>query len=149
MRATALLRKDHRNVRDIVSKLGGAASGGRKGLLERLRSVLRLHLKLEEELFYPSVKGRPSRKAEASLQGVLDNHLALDGHLWELSSLDPRGGRFERALGDLSGSVDRHIREEQGLFKEARRLLSRKSLERIGAEMQERARVVGLPVHGG
>jgi hypothetical protein len=149
MRATRLLRKDHRDLRRLFVEKRALAemdASSRKEALVRLKKALALHLTLEEELFYPTVKERPSAEAVEALQAPLDRHSVVNLLLWELWRMDPSNPRFESLMAELRRAVERHIcDDERTLFEEARSHLSGGRMERLGLEMQARKRVAQSP----
>jgi iron-sulfur cluster repair protein YtfE (RIC family) len=139
MNATELLRHDHRAIEGLLARALRPGAASRRSLFLELKRVLGDHIRLEEEVFYPAVKGTPSPEAAASLGDFLDGHLHAASALEELSAMRPGGRRFGRKLDQLRAGLERHFRdEERGLFEEARRRLPGRRLEELGAVMAAR-----------
>lgn len=142
MTATEFLEGDHRAVRRLFARYrrtfrsGPAAKGA---LFSLIRRRLRLHLKLEEELFYPALQEAAAAGDGAPVEAALDAHFALERLLADLAAMHPARRGYDAKIEELRRRLDRHMREEErGLFGEARRRLSRDRLERLGAALAAR-----------
>ena len=101
-------------------------------------------MRLEEEIFYPAVRGGPSPEAAASLDSFLDGHLRTASALEELSGMRAEGRAYGLLVERLRLNLERHFREvERGLFVEARRRLSERGLRDLGSLMAGRRAVAG------
>jgi len=140
MRATALLRRQHRQVRDLLKTADHTEDAeGRRRLVDRLTWELKAHWTIEEELFYPAVRSAGTGKAEAAIMQAMEEHHVVDVILGELPGVDPEDERFVAKMRVLSDLVEDHIRqEEQALFKLAQKL-GRGELTELGRQMEARA----------
>ena len=60
-----LLKKQHREVEALFKKIEKTRSAEqRRALMAELASNLKLHMAIEEEIFYPAVQQLPAKKAE-------------------------------------------------------------------------------------
>jgi hypothetical protein len=109
---------------------------GRKQLLEEITAALELHTRLEEEIFYPAVRGLETRKAEEMVAEALEEHHVVDLVLKDLPKVDPEDERFEAKMTVLSELVEHHAdEEEKEMFKTAQRL-GDEELKALGERME-------------
>ncbi len=85
MNATRFLKKQHRDVKALFKRLEKAEEAGeRRALLREVTQKLELHTKLEEETFYPAVRGLETKKAEEMIAEAYEEHHVVDLVLEEL-----------------------------------------------------------------
>ncbi len=114
MKATTLLRGQHKQVRDLFKKIENTESPDmRRRLLGRVEGELSAHTKIEEEIFYPAVRSLETRKAEELVNEAYEEHHVVDLVLNELPQVDPGDERFEAKMTVLSELVDHHAKEEE------------------------------------
>jgi hemerythrin superfamily protein len=139
MKATDLLKKQHKDVKALfkkVEKTGDAE--GRRELMEQIGQMLALHTRLEEEIFYPAVRGLETRKAEAMIAEAFEEHHVVELVLKDLPNVDPEDERFEAKMTVLSELVEHHVEEEEGeMYKLAERL-GKDELQRLGQQIEAR-----------
>jgi len=137
MKATDILKKQHREVKALFKKVEDTEdSRGRKQLLEQITQALKLHTRLEEEIFYPAVRGLETRKAEEMVAEALEEHHVVDLVLQDLPNVDPQDERFEAKMTVLSELVEHHAdEEEEEMFKSAQRL-GDDELKALGERME-------------
>lgn len=57
--ATHILTRDHRTVEELFEKYEGASGAERKrAIAEKICNELKIHAMIEEEIFYPALKGK-------------------------------------------------------------------------------------------
>lgn len=144
LNAIDLLTRDHEVVRDLLSDLSETtdrATKRRQDLLEKIGRELRVHAKIEEEIFYPALRDAARNKEQQKLvHEALEEHRAVEELVLpdlEKTKVDTVqfGGRA-KVLKDL---VEHHAEEEeQEMFEQARELLSEEELQELGARMQAR-----------
>jgi hemerythrin superfamily protein len=139
MKATDLLKKQHRDVKQLFKKLERTESASeRRQLMTEIAQELQVHTKIEEELFYPAMRDVPSKKAEEMVSEALEEHHVVDLVLNELPQVDPEDERFEAKMTVLSELVLHHAdEEEKEMFKLATKL-GKEELEELGEQMQAR-----------
>src|SRR5262249_26952896 len=90
MNAMTLLRQQHKQVRDLFKKVEKTEDPDeRRSLLDRIAGELAMHTKIEEEIFYPAVRGLGTEKAEEMIREALEEHHVVDLVLAELPEVDP------------------------------------------------------------
>jgi hemerythrin-like domain-containing protein len=139
MKATELLKKQHREVKGFFKELEKTEDArGRKRLMEQIGQALQLHTRLEEEIFYPAVRGLETRKAEEMVAEAFEEHHVVKLVLAELPRVNPEDERFEAKMTVLSELIRHHVEEEEKeMFKLAQKL-GRNELESLGEQMEER-----------
>ena len=135
MDALQLLKEQHTEVDDLLSKLENARSQDRRqALFEEMADKLAAHATIEEKIFYPAVK---SKKTEELVLESVEEHLSIKRVLADMLELDVEDEQFDAKLAVLKEQVDHHAHEEEEkeLFPEVRKLLSKDELEGLGGEM--------------
>ena len=65
MKATDLLKKQHKEVKGLFKKVEKTEDAReRKQLMEEITRALEMHTRIEEEIFYPAVRGLETKKSE-------------------------------------------------------------------------------------
>jgi hypothetical protein len=96
------------------------------------------HTLIEEEIFYPAVRGLETQKAEEMVLEAYEEHHVVKLVLAELPRVNPEDERFEAKMTVLSELVKHHVEEEEKeMFKIAQKL-GRNELESLGEQMEER-----------
>lgn len=144
MRATELLARDHRAVRDLflqferTSPDDGAA---RQDLFDRIVDELDVHARAEEEVFYPAL-----RTASRRIDDAEAGHQHLRSVIGEAQGREPASEEFTAGVRRIKQVVLAHVaEEEQGIFLDAERL-GADALEQLGARMEERKQELGRAV---
>jgi iron-sulfur cluster repair protein YtfE (RIC family) len=141
MDATALLQQEHDRVkqlfRDFEAAHGSAAL--RKAVMKAIKTELRAHTDVEEEVFYPAVMRLRDDEAREAVRDALEEHHLVDGLIAELDALEPEDARYDAAVQALRQNLERHMeREEQAMFAQARIHLTDERLEKLGRQMAAR-----------
>jgi predicted helicase len=139
MKATDLLKRQHKDVKTLFKKLENADSAReRRQLLNEIASRLEGHTLVEEEIFYPAVRGLETSKAEEMVLEAYEEHHVVKLVLAELPRVNPEDERFEAKMMVLSELVEHHVEEEEKeMFKLAQKL-GKDELESLGEQMEER-----------
>jgi hemerythrin superfamily protein len=140
MNAIQLLEADHQRVKDLFEQFRSAGERAHKkkqGLAEQVFTELRVHTRLEEEVFYPAV-----REQDGDLSGTiaesLEEHHVVDVLMEELQGLSPEEEPYEAKFTVLMENVEHHIEEEESeLFPKAKKRLG-KELDQLGQAMADR-----------
>lgn len=153
--ATHILAADHRAVEELFDRFKAARDKGKKAeIAAQICNELKIHAQIEEEIFYPALRGQIDEdllnEAYVEHDGakVLINDLVASGADDEF---------FEAKVIVLSEEIKHHVKEEEkqqdNMFQQARaagvdldalgeRLLARKR------ELKEMADTAGLPPAG-
>jgi hemerythrin superfamily protein len=145
MHALKLLNEDHSIVRILFERLEGtekAAHEKKNDLFAEIRRELQIHLKGEEEIFYPALKalngGGWNLVSEA-----LKQHKDIEQLLTQISRLKPSDRNYDEKIEMLIESVDRHFEGEEGeIFRFAEENCSLEQLEDLGRQIEERKKIL-------
>jgi hemerythrin superfamily protein len=138
MKATDLLKKQHRQVEKLFKQCEKTEDARqRRQFMEQIASALRLHTKLEEEVFYPAVREIGSSKAEEMIDEAFEEHHVVDLVLAELPKVDPEDERFQAKMTVLSELVEHHVEEEEEeMFPMAEKKLGAERIKELGQKME-------------
>jgi hypothetical protein len=133
---TQLLKQQHREVESLFQKLERTEDPNTcRSLLEEIQAKLELHMRIEEEIFYPAVRGLETKKSEETIHEAYEEHHVVKLVLAELPDSDPDDERFHAKMTVLSELIEHHVEEEEKeMFKMARRL-GAAQLEELGERM--------------
>jgi hemerythrin superfamily protein len=122
--ATAILREDHRKVKELFSqyeRIGDeAAADSRLELYLEIRKELAVHSDIEEEIFYPAIDSLRSKDEEAGdrVHEAREAHLEIRTLLEELAEMQPEDDEFNDRMKALIESVTDHAdKEEEEIFR--------------------------------
>jgi hemerythrin superfamily protein len=141
MKATDLLKKQHRQVEKLFKQCENAKQPRqRRELMDQIVQMLKMHTKIEEEIFYPAVRELGTSKAEEMIDEAFEEHHVVDLVLAELPEVDPEDERFEAKITVLSELVDHHVEEEEGeMFPMAEKKLGAERVKELGQQMEQMA----------
>lgn len=150
--ATHILAADHRTVEGLFEEFEKATSKERKAkLAQTICTELKIHAQIEEEVFYPALKGKIDddllREAYVEHDGakVLINDIVASG---------PDDEFFDAKVTVLSEEIKHHVKEEEkqhdNMFQQAR--AADVDLDALGQamlarkeELKKQAETAGLP----
>jgi hemerythrin superfamily protein len=141
MKATDLLKKQHRQVEKLFKQCENAKQPRqRRELMEQIVNMLKMHTKIEEEIFYPAVRELGTTKAEEMIDEAFEEHHVVDLVLAELPEVDPEDERFEAKITVLSELIEHHVEEEEGeMFPMAEKKLGAERVKELGQRMEQMA----------
>jgi hemerythrin superfamily protein len=141
MNALNLLKKDHASVRTLFGRFertGKTDLEKRNDLLAQIRREIQIHLRAEEEIFYPALKALNGEGRQLVSQ-ALNDHKDINDLLTQISRLKLTAKNFDDRFEALIESVDHHVEEEEGeIFRFAEENCSEQELEDLGRQIQER-----------
>ena len=140
MDALTLLKQDHKTVNALFrkyEKLGDRAFVSKREVVDQIIEELSVHAVIEEQVFYPAVKGISEDLKDHVLESLEEHHV-VKWVLDELVSLDPEHERFDAKVTVLIENVRHHVKEEETeFFPEVREVLGRKVLGEIGDLLEQ------------
>jgi len=138
--AITLLKQDHKTVNALFrtfEKLGDGATVSKRNVVDQIIAELSVHAAIEEQVFYPAVKGISDDLKEHVLESLEEHHI-VKWVLSELESLDSEAERFDAKVTVLIENVRHHVKEEETeFFPLVREALGRKVLGEIGDVMEK------------
>ena len=129
----AMLKRDHREVEELLTKLGESKPGPRRrGNVDKVERALTLHMRIEEQLVYPLV-ARAVGEEEAK-EAEVEHGLVREG-LTQLRALVDEPG-FGAVVEMLKAGIKHHVKEEEKeIFPALKRKIDRETLRVVGDEM--------------
>ena len=145
--AIALLKADHQRVRrllDDLEKTQDSAVSKREKLLATIEQELKIHTKIEEEVFYPAFFEAARKMDDRELYfESLEEHHVVDLVLPEIKEVDPHSDQFAAKAKVLKDLVEHHAEEEETeMFPRVRKLMPRAELVRLGEDLTRAKAVV-------
>jgi hemerythrin-like domain-containing protein len=143
MNAIELLKQEHQEALSVLDELELAEEEmdeeeTAQGLqtFTRLYGMLKLHTRLEEEVFYPALE--QFNETREQVREAYREHERVDELLAQLANLAPANESFQDLLSELRDSLDQHIEEEEGeLFPKAEDLCGLTRLNELGRQMEQ------------
>lgn len=140
--AIALLTEDHNAVTKLLKKFEKLAENDSKSpnkekaeLVKKICAELTIHAQIEEEIFYPAVRGAIDDDPIMDEADV--EHAAVKALITQLESMTPQDDHYNAKVVVLGEQVEHHIKEEQDeMFPKVKK--SRLDLEALGAELMQR-----------
>jgi hypothetical protein len=150
--AITLLKSDHRTVEDLFEKYSKARGEDRKAaLVKQLCTELMVHTMIEEEIFYPALRGKVD---DHILDEAYVEHDGAKMLIAELLDSSPDADFYDAKVMVLREDIKHHVKEEEkpseGMFAQARsagvdlKALADKLMERK-EELKELFEAEGLP----
>lgn len=119
--AIALLKADHRKVEDLFAKFESAADGKKSAIAMQICNELKIHTIIEEEVFYPALKGKI--EAETYTEAYVE-HDGAKVLINDIVASSPEDEFFDAKVKVLSEEIKHHVHEEEarseGMFAQAR-----------------------------
>jgi hemerythrin superfamily protein len=150
--AIALLKADHRKVEGLFEQFEKAKDASKKQkICHEICTELKIHTMIEEEIFYPALRGKVE---DDMLDEAYVEHDGAKVLVNDLESSSPDADFYDAKVSVLSEEIKHHVGEEEmpkeGLFAQARetdvdlvalrdRMLARKE------ELMAQAESAGLP----
>ena len=142
---TSMLRQDHKKVEDLFEEFKKAESpSARLRVARQAFKELKVHSKLEEEIFYPAFRKSGEEGAEDQVGEAYEEHHVVDLLMAELERMGSGDDKFKHKFTVLAELVTHHAKEEEReMFPAAES--SDLDLERLGKQAQERKRQLQHP----
>ena len=143
MDAIQLLKTDHQKVKELLAQLAQTTTRAvkkRSELLSQIRLNLKAHTTIEEEIFYPAFKQAGDKEEAKMYYEALEEHRAAgDLVLPDLLNTAPDSDQFSGRAKVLKELIEHHVKEEEEqMFKEAKKLLSKDELNELGKQLEQR-----------
>jgi hypothetical protein len=151
--AIALLKADHRKVEDLFEQFEKASgASAKRKICHQICVELKIHATIEEEIFYPALRGKIE---DDTLDEAYVEHDGAKVLINDLESSTPDADFYDAKVTVLSEEIKHHVKEEEmpseGMFAQARatgvdlvalrdQMLARKQ------ELMAQSEGAGLPV---
>jgi hemerythrin-like domain-containing protein len=140
MDALRLLKEDHEKVKKLLSDIESTTERAvktRTSELARLKQELTIHEAIEEEIFYPALKEH-AKTREIALEAY-EEHGVVDMIMAEIEQTPVEDETWIAKFTVMKENLEHHIEEEEGeMFKQARQVFDKETLEDLGERMQAR-----------
>jgi hemerythrin superfamily protein len=150
--AIQFLTQDHREVEELFDKFEKASgSSAKEQLARQICTELKVHSMLEEEIFYPALRGKIDND---DLDEAYVEHDGAKMLINEIEAGSPEEDFYEAKVKVLQEQIEHHVKEEErqqdNIFSQARK--TDVDLQALGeqmaarkAELMEMAETEGLP----
>jgi len=147
-----LLAQDHREVEELFAQFEKASgTSAKEKLVRRICTELKIHSMIEEEIYYPEIRGKVE---EDSLDEAYVEHDSAKLLINELEAAEPDESFYDAKVKVLQELIEHHVKEEEkqrdNLFQQTR--AAEVDLEALGerlaarkAELKAKAESEGLP----
>lgn len=132
--AVDFLVNQHRELEHMLDQIANEKDDEkRKDLFAAASDQLTVHIKSEEEIFYPAVN---AARTEDALLESLEEHLSLKRFLADLLDMHPSEQTFEPKFKVLKEQTEHHHKEEEEhLFPKVRQSLTTAERGALGQDM--------------
>ena len=150
--ALKLLAQDHREVEELFAQFEKASGEGRKEkLAKQICTELKIHAQIEEEIFYPAIRGKID---DDDLDEAYVEHDGAKVLINEIEVAEPSDDFYDAKVKVLQEEIEHHVKEEEkmhgNIFQQTRK--TDVDLEALGeqlaarkAELKQLAQTQGLP----
>ena len=139
--AIELLKKDHRQVEALFKQFEQLQEDDEDAVepvIETICTELKIHDKLETELFYPAVRDEAGDEEEDLLNEAEVEHTSVKQLIEAIESMAPGDEKRNAHVTVLSEYVKHHVQEEEKeLFPKVKKMAGL-DLKELGAQMKER-----------
>jgi iron-sulfur cluster repair protein YtfE (RIC family) len=137
MLATEILTNDHRQAMSLIEMLEGAkdGTGAYAGTFNQLEAALHLHMREEEEIYYPAL----AQYGEFSdiMDDSIAEHEMVKQRLAQMGELVPSSPEFQELLQEIKTAIEAHVvKEEDDIFPESIEVLGADQIEMLGDEIE-------------
>ena len=141
MNAIDLLKEDHARVKKLFKAFEKAKEGDHDAIEDIITSActeLKVHSKIEEEIFYPAVRAKADHELEELLNEAKVEHGSVDGLVEKLTTVKMDDEMYKANFTVVVEYVKHHVQEEEKeMFPKVRKL---KGLDLNDLARQLRAR---------
>ena len=145
--AISLLKADHREVEGLFKSFKSAKSAAEKeSLAKKICTALKLHTRIEEEIFYPAFIEATGDK-ELHNEALVE-HEGAKRLIEEIENSGAADPLFDARIKVLSEMIKHHVKEEErfnGMFTKAR--IARMDLRALGILLEARKQELSSGPH--
>ncbi|HEY0150061.1 MAG TPA: hemerythrin domain-containing protein [Allosphingosinicella sp.] len=138
LNAIQLLARDHREVEELFEKFENASGDGKKETIARsICTELKVHTMIEEEIFYPALRGKID---DDDIDEAIVEHDGAKVLINDIEAGSPDDQFYDAKVKVLKEEIEHHIKEEEkqhdNLFSQARK--ADVDLDALGEQMAAR-----------
>jgi len=140
MRATTILKKDHRVVSGLFWTLQQTTNPSiRKSIFSQIQNQIEIHAAAEEEIFYPAVRNLYTATAEQQVDEARHEHQQIKDLLHQIATTDANSFEFMSKVNELKEKVEHHVEEEENeMLPMAENQMSNDELDHLGRRIHDR-----------
>jgi hypothetical protein len=135
--AVTLLKKDHRQVEEWFDEYEQLEDAGEKqALFRQIALALKVHTKIEEEIFYAEERGEVE---DDMLDEAQVEHESAEKMIAEIEAMKPSDDLYDAKVRVLGEYIKHHVKEEEqpgGIFAQAKR--GDQDLDEMGERLKVR-----------
>ena len=150
--ALKLLSADHREVEALFEKFEKASRDGTKEkIAKQICTELKIHAQIEEEIFYPALRGKIS---DDDLDEAIVEHDGAKVLINDIEAGSPDDDFYDAKVKVLQEEIEHHVKEEEkqrdNIFTQARKtdvdlVALGEQMAARKQELQDQAESEGLP----
>lgn len=134
-----IIHEDHRKLEELFKEyedLESSAYESKEKLVRRIRKLMRLHMSMEEKIFYARAEDSLEGENKSIVQEGIAEHDVAQRILEELSVTHPEDPQFYARVKVLSENTAHHImEEEEELLPKVQEKISSEDLATLGEAM--------------
>jgi iron-sulfur cluster repair protein YtfE (RIC family) len=145
--AITLLKADHRAVEKLFSQFETARDADRKkALADKICQELKVHMQVEEEIFYPT--SREFLADEDIVDEAVVEHAAAKDLIAEIETMQPNEELYDAKVTVLQEQIEHHVEEEETeYFPKLRK--TGMDMKDVGAQLKSRKEELMARMEGG
>ncbi len=117
--AIALLKADHREAEEAFDSFETATRAKKIAIARKVCVALKVHTRIEEEIFYPAIKGKIEK---GMVNEAVVEHASAKDLIAQIESMDGSEELFDAKVTVLGELIQHHVDEEESeMFKQARK----------------------------
>lgn len=141
-----LLKRDHQAVTKLFQRFHGSQDRNRRSVAEKICKELEVHTQVEEELFYPVIRG-VDQELERLVEEAVQDHQRVSEQIQTVRAhMRQEGGDegdLETLMTSIEQDVEHHVIEEEGeIFPRVEEKLDDRRRSEMGTRAEERKRAL-------
>jgi len=134
-----LLKKDHKEVKQLFKKIGKSSDSAvklREKTYQQIAKELNLHMSVEEQIVYPRLKEIKPLKDTIG-EGFEEHHVAKQ-LMSEIEGLSADDEQWKAKVAVLQEIIEHHLEEEEKeIFPKAQKALGKEESNNLGKQVQQ------------
>ncbi|KTD22866.1 Uncharacterized conserved protein [Legionella lansingensis] len=143
------LKNDHKSIEELlknIEKLDYGHPELRDGLFNKLKTLVILHSKAEEKVFYSSLQR--FSLTEDEIKHAMEEHDKIEEMLGRLSDNSLDGTAWEQLFKSMATALRHHIKEEENqIFEDAEQALSTERAQEMEIAMRDEKEKIENNLH--
>ena len=124
------IRKEHEEVKDMMSRIEKLKGDPKKKLFQELYATVKGHHESEERVLFSDIKKESSEEGKEIVREMIEEHSLLSYQFSVIEKTGIGNDTWDAKFNVLKEVLEHHIdEEEKDLFKQAKKVLSEKILK--------------------